>query len=559
VGADVTHLRSDPDRLTGIVTVGVRGSEGFPRIFFYENTADLATDETDIDPDYIASAGALLVTGTFLARDNLEAATRKAVRAAGAAGRRIVLDVDYRPVLWGVADHAAGGEMFIASGAVTEKIQSILGACDLVVGTEEEIHIAGGSTNTSDAVRSIRSLTDATIVLKVGALGCLIFDGPIPDDLNDALRGPGVPVEVFNTVGAGDAFMSGFLRGWLTGESLEQCARLANACGALVVSRHGCAPAMPSWDELQYFLPKVGDLRRPREDDWLEHLHRVTTRRGNWANLCVLAADHRWQLEEIAADAGASREKLPDLKRLIVNAFTRVAAGRVDAGILLDDMYGGHLFEELSGLGVWIGRAVEVARSIPFKFDDGPDISGTLRTWPTAHVAKVMVYAHPGDAEGTRRTHERRLARLAAACHAQDREFLVELQAPAGRSYDRRGVAPMVEWVYSIGVRPDWWKLPPDRDPDSWKAIGDIIRRRDPLCRGVLVLGQVSDDATLSAALAAAATEPVVKGFAMGRGIFAEPARAWLAGDMADEQLVDTVAEGYRGLIDTWYHHKETQ
>ena len=50
----------------------------------------------------------------------------------------------------------------------------------------------------------------------------------------------GVQVEVLNVLGAGDAFVSGFLRGWLNGEGYEQALRNVKACGALVVSRHGC-------------------------------------------------------------------------------------------------------------------------------------------------------------------------------------------------------------------------------------------------------------------------------------------------------------------------------
>ncbi len=556
-GADVRYLHADPERLTGIVTVAVRESEGFPRIFFYGNTADLATDAGDVDPDFVASARALLITGTFLSKPNLEAATRKAVAAAESAGRRIVLDVDYRPVLWGEADHAAGGEMFVASESVTAKIQSVLPACDLVVGTEEEIRIAGGSTDTSEAVRSIRRLTDAVIVLKVGALGCLMFDGPIPDDLQDGIPGPGVPVEVFNTVGAGDAFMSGFLRGWLTGEPLERCAQLGNACGALVVSRHGCAPAIPSWEELQYFLPQVGKLRRPRDDEWLEHLHRLTTRRGDWPSLCVLAVDHRWQVEELAAEAGASADAIPDLKRLVIEAFKQVAADHPDTGVLLDDIYGAELLEELTGSGAWIGRAIEVARSIPFTFQGGPNVHKTLRTWPVEHVVKVMVYAHPDDDDSFRTSHERRLTRLADACHSQDRELLVELQAPPGKRYDDRGVVPLIEWVYRLGIRPDWWKLPPERNPAVWAEAGDVIRREDAHCRGVLVLGQVTEHEALMAALEAAATEPMVKGFAVGRGIFAEAARGWFAGVVDDAAMVDAVADRYREMVQLWHRLKE--
>ena len=556
-GADVRHLTLDPGRLTPVVTVSVRESEGFPRIFFYEDTADLAADETDIDPEYIASSRALLITGTFLARPNLEAATRKALRAARGAGRRVVLDIDYRPVLWGLAEHATGGEMFVESAEVTARIQSVLPDCDLIVGTEEEIRIAGGFEDSAEAVRAIRDASDAVIVLKVGALGCLIFDGPIPDNLDDATHGPGVPVEVFNTVGAGDAFMSGFLRGWLTGEPLQRCAELANACGALVVSRHGCAPAMPTWEELEYFLPKVGALRRPREDVWLEHLHRVTTRRGDWPTLCVLAVDHRWQLEEMAETAGVPAQRISELKRLIVEAFERVATERDDVGILIDDVYGRDLLEELTGTGVWIGRSIEVARSIPFKFEGGPNVSATLNRWPSDHVAKVMVYAHPDDDEQQRSIHARRLQRLADACHNNDRELLVELQAPPGTTYDDRGVAPLVEWVYSLGVRPDWWKLPPSAEPVVWQTVGDLIRSEDPHCRGILVLGQASGGDIITAALAAAASEPMVRGFAVGRGIFAEPSRHWFAGEIADSELVDIVAENYAEFISIWHEQRD--
>jgi 5-keto 4-deoxyuronate isomerase family protein/pfkB family carbohydrate kinase len=102
----------------------------------------------------------------------------------------------------------------------------------LIVGTEEEVRIAGGSSDTGEALRKIRSLSGATIVLKTGAMGATVFGGEISDDLESGLRIPGYPVDVFNSTGAGDAFMSGFLRRWLDDEPLESCGELANACGA---------------------------------------------------------------------------------------------------------------------------------------------------------------------------------------------------------------------------------------------------------------------------------------------------------------------------------------
>jgi 5-dehydro-2-deoxygluconokinase len=212
-GVDVSHVLPDPERLTPYVLLAVRESEDFPRLFVYENSADMAVAEEDVDPAFIASSGALLVTGTHFSRPVTRAASFEAMRAAKEAGTRIAFDLDYRPVFWGVATHEQGGEMFVESIEVTEVYQSALPDCDLVVGTEEEVRIAGGATDTRAALENIRGLSEATIVLKTGALGATVFEGPIPDDLDDGTKVRGFPVEVLNTVGAGDAFMSGFLRG----------------------------------------------------------------------------------------------------------------------------------------------------------------------------------------------------------------------------------------------------------------------------------------------------------------------------------------------------------
>jgi 5-dehydro-2-deoxygluconokinase len=139
-------------------------------------------------------------------------------------------------------------------------------------------------------------------------------------------------VEVFNSVGAGDAFMSGFLSGWLREEPLEECLRLGNACGAIVVSRHGCSPAMPTTEELEYFLSLEEKPRRLRDDAWLEHLHRATTR-NDPPELRILAVDHRWQLEEAADELGVDRGRLRELKVLLGRAFRRVAEEDEAAGV----------------------------------------------------------------------------------------------------------------------------------------------------------------------------------------------------------------------------------
>ncbi len=556
-GVDVSQVRPDPEKLTPYVLLAVRAIEDFPRIFAYGDAADLAVEEDDVDPDFIASSKALLVTGTPLSRPGARAASVKAIGAAKDAGTKVAFDLDYRPVFWGVASHGQGGEMFVASEKVTEVYRSVLADCDLVVGTEEEVRIAGGSTDTREALLSIRGLSGATIVLKVGAMGAVVFPGDIPEDLEDGVRVPGFPVEVFNSVGAGDAFMSGFLSGWLREEPPEECLRLGNACGAIVVSRHGCSPAMATTEELEYFLGLEEKPRRLRDDAWLEHLHRATTR-NDPQELRVLAVDHRWQLEEAADELGIDRGRLRGLKVLLGRAFRRVAEEDEAAGVLIDDVYGDEALEELTGSGAWISRAVEVAKSRPVEFVGGPNPAATLRAWPEEHVVKCNLYMHPEDAAETREIQERRVLQLYDACLVNDRLLLLEVQASPETTYDADSVARLLGRFYEIGVRPEWWKVPPNPDPAVWARIGDVVREHDPYCAGLLVLGQAMEEEKLAESFAAAASEPLCRGFAIGRSIYGEPARRWLAGEMDDEELVSSVAERY-GRMNALWQNRDTR
>src|SRR6202012_2624115 len=98
---------------------------------------------------------------------------------------------------------------------------------------------------------------------------------------------PAGRVEVLNVLGAGYHFAAGLLTGLLRGEDFDSAARLANACGAIVVSRHACAPAMPTRAELAHWF---GGERHPNvaADATLAHLHRVTVPRVRRDELNVM-------------------------------------------------------------------------------------------------------------------------------------------------------------------------------------------------------------------------------------------------------------------------------
>ena len=551
-GVAVDGVITDPQRLTALVFLGIRDPDTFPLIFYRENCADMALDPNDVDPAFIQSAGAVLVNGTHLSQPNVFEASLKACELAKAAGGKVIFDIDYRPVLWGLTGKDDGENRFIASETVTRRLQQIVGLCDLIVGTEEEIHVLGGVTDTLAALRNIRSKTDALLVCKLGPQGCVAFDGAIPDALDQGVVGRGFPVEVFNVLGAGDAFMAGFLRGWLRDEPLATCCEYANACGALVVSRHGCAPAVPSWTELEAFLSGPPRSGRLRDDADLEHLHWSTTRHADWPSLMVLAMDHRSQFEDLCERTGADPSRIPAFKALALRAVDRVAGGDCGFGVLLDGRFGMRGLEAAADRPYWIGRPIEAPGSRPLEFESSPDVAAELVTWPANHVVKCLVFYHPDDPDDLKARQERQLLRLQDAARKTRHEFLIEIICARHGPVDAATVTQVVERFYALGLRPDWWKLEPNEDPRAWTNVEEAIRRHDPLCRGVLLLGLSAPQDALIATFPAAARAPIVKGFAVGRTIFADAAEAWLAGRIDDEQAEADLARRFSILVQAW-------
>jgi 5-dehydro-2-deoxygluconokinase len=561
-GVDVSHVKTDPKRLTGLVILGIRDHDTFPLIFVRTDCADMAIAPEDFDASFIAKAKALVVTGTHFSRPDIDNTCRTAIRHAKAADTKVVLDIDYRPVLWGLTSLGAGENRFVASSNVSEHIQTIVPDCDLIVGTEEEVHIAGGSTDTLAALRRLRELSRATIVLKRGPQGCAVFTGPIPNRIDDAILGPGFPVEVFNVLGAGDGFMAGLLRGWLRGADWPEACRIANACGALVVSRHACAPAMPSWTELSDFLERAKKADGPtklHEDPRVAYLHRVTTGRKPWPQICALAFDHRIQFEELAQKHGKGTEQISLYKSLVAAAARRVGKDVAGAGVIVDDKFGRDALYALTGQGIWVARPVELPRSVPLEFEHGPDIIETLRHWPAEHVVKALVFYQPDDPADLKKAQEQRVLELQRACHATGHEFLLEIIAPRVKPDDGADlIIASVERFYEIGVMPDWWKLPPLPDAKAWRQLGNVIRARDPHCRGIIILGLEVGDAELRRAFDAAADEALVRGFAIGRSIFWGPAEEWFAGKIDDEAAISRLAENYGRVAALWRERRRT-
>jgi 5-dehydro-2-deoxygluconokinase len=551
-GVSTKGIVTDPQRLTSLVLLAVENDKTFPLIFYRENCADSALCEEDVDEKFIASSAALLVTGTHFATATTAAAQRKAMDFAKKHKRKIILDIDYRPNLWGLAGHAAGEERYIKSDRVSQHLQSVLKDCDLIVGTEEEVHAAGGSEDTLTALRTIRAISSAVIVLKRGPMGCVVYPKDIPDSLDGGIIGKGFPIEVYNVLGAGDSFMSGFLRGWLKNEPYETCATWANACGAFAVSRLLCSPEIPTWTEMQYFLKHGSPHKALRKDEAINHLHWATTRRTHWPKLLAFAIDHRKQLEDMADGLNVSREKIAPFKQLAIRAIAKVAKGEAGFGTLLDDTYGRDAMFDAAKLGLWVGRPLEQPGSRPLRFEFSQDVGSRLVEWPLDHCIKCLAFYHPDDPQELKDEQTQKLRTLYEAARKVGRELLVEIIAGKHGPLDRHTIARAMTELYALGIKPDWWKLEPQADAAAWDEIGKVIDANDVHCRGIVLLGLEAPEDELQKSFRAVSGKRHVKGFAVGRTIFNEAAQSWLSGSMDDATAIDNMAVKFETLVNMW-------
>jgi 5-dehydro-2-deoxygluconokinase len=229
-------------RRTSAVVLTIQPPDRFPLTFYRDNCADRALTADDVARAPIGESRVVFLTGTGLSHEPARAATFAAAAAARNAGVPIVVDLDYRADQW---ENPA---------AFADSVQQLVESATIAVGTEEELAAATGSGDVTGGAAALLKGGIHALVLKRGARGSTIYRA----DRQPADVAP-FPIEVLNVLGAGDAFASGFLYGYLQGWPLERAARMGNACGAIVVTRHGCANFMPTLDEVAAFVAGRGD------------------------------------------------------------------------------------------------------------------------------------------------------------------------------------------------------------------------------------------------------------------------------------------------------------
>ncbi len=257
-GVETRFIARKPGLRTSAVLLGIQPPDRFPLVFYRERAPDMELTIDELAAAPLAEARAVLFTGTGLSRDPSRSATLWAVETARAAGATIVLDLDFRPDQW--HDPRAFGVA----------VRGALPLCHAVVGTEEELKAvflerAGDVTVSNSQVSGADVAGDVdraaaevmargprALVVKRGARGAVVHEDGTATEVAP------FAVEVLNVLGAGDAFASGLMYGFLHGWDWARSARMGNACGAIVVTRPGCANFMPTEREALDFIAARG-------------------------------------------------------------------------------------------------------------------------------------------------------------------------------------------------------------------------------------------------------------------------------------------------------------
>ncbi len=257
-GVVTDFVARKPGKLTSLALLGVEPPSHFPLSFYREDPADIHLTVDDVDAVPLAEVRAMQLSGNAYSRGTCADATRYATEQARALGLTSFIDLDLRPTDWS-HPRAFGITM-----------RSVLPLVDIAIGTEEEFYaalmpepeavMAGAAVPAADHATlddRVSGLLDqgvTAVALKRGARGVSILHGGARLDV------PSFPVDVVNTVGAGDAFASGLIRSHLAGWEWRRAARFANACGAIEVTRHGCSAAFPTEAEVMAFAEDHGGL-----------------------------------------------------------------------------------------------------------------------------------------------------------------------------------------------------------------------------------------------------------------------------------------------------------
>ncbi len=236
-GVETQYVRSVGGEARNSLAVYESRIDNFQNVIYRNGAADFEVTSEDMAAVDFAPFGALVTAGTVFAAEPSRSATFEAFERANAQGLPVIFDIDYRPYSWPSPEVAA--DVLSRAGA----------ASDMIVGNDEEFgFMAGDMSKGLEKAQSLAENGVAIVIYKMGEKGAVTFAG------GQEIQTGIYPVKAVKPNGAGDSFMAGLLSGIAEGLELRDAVLRGSACASIVVSKPGCAPAMPTHDQLAAFL-----------------------------------------------------------------------------------------------------------------------------------------------------------------------------------------------------------------------------------------------------------------------------------------------------------------
>jgi 2-dehydro-3-deoxygluconokinase len=237
--AGVRTMALPSSQFTGLM-VRYRRSGEFTHVDYHRaGSAGSRLNPADIPATELAGAGVVHVTGiTPALSEGARAAVFQSVETARAAGVPVSVDVNYRSKLWSRYDAAP-------------VLRDLVSRADIVFASPEEAELF---VDPGDPIAGLAKLGPSEVIVKDGPRGCRALIGDVPFSL------AALPVAVVDPVGAGDAFVAGYLADRLAGARPEARLATAIAAGAFAVTVPGDCEGLPDRDELEALTG--GDIRR---------------------------------------------------------------------------------------------------------------------------------------------------------------------------------------------------------------------------------------------------------------------------------------------------------
>jgi 5-dehydro-2-deoxygluconokinase len=256
---ETRFISRKPGSRTSAVVLGIEPPGNFPLVYYRDNCADSKVNIDDIIKADIGSARLFEISATALNVEPTRSAAFYASEVAVQSQVPILIDLDFRADQWhdprayGVTARAYLRSCTIALGTEEEILATMLKDPNQIKIRNQQISAPEIRGDVNGAIEAIMKLGIEALIVKRGAQGSTVFlkNGSITDV-------PGFPVEVVNVLGAGDAFASGLIYGYLNGWDWYKCCRMGNACGAILVTKPGCSNFNPTLPEVMRFIAEKG-------------------------------------------------------------------------------------------------------------------------------------------------------------------------------------------------------------------------------------------------------------------------------------------------------------